>query len=297
MPTIASSNVLPPKSWDEFEDIMLSAAKLRWESSDFYRNGRLGQKQEGVDIWGHDDEGRHIGVQCKNTVDGLSLDVIRAEIENARAFVPKLDRLYIATTAKRDAPLQKAVREISNQRHRDGKFRINILFWDDVYQDLAKDDDVFFKHYPQFRHGVDLVKAHDKKLLEELTKLLTSDGVIGFLDHTNMGGFSFQLAALDPLREFYYEWNKPEHEFINPELEALRKALWEKADAYTDIIAFETFPTHNLGRNTVPEEWEDEQPERFHRVVKTLHSLASEIVALHADLVRKGRAHFIGVAR
>jgi len=30
---------------------MLAAAKLRWNSSDFYRNGRQGQKQDGVDIW------------------------------------------------------------------------------------------------------------------------------------------------------------------------------------------------------------------------------------------------------
>ena len=49
-----------PKSWDEFEDISLSAAKLRWNSTDFFRHGRLGQKQDGVDIWGHDDDKRHI---------------------------------------------------------------------------------------------------------------------------------------------------------------------------------------------------------------------------------------------
>ena len=86
MPTIASSNVPPPKSWDEFEDITLAAAKLRWNSSDFYRNGRPGQKQDGVDIWGHDDDDRQIGVQCKNTVDGISLTTIEEEIANAQAF-------------------------------------------------------------------------------------------------------------------------------------------------------------------------------------------------------------------
>jgi hypothetical protein len=59
MPTIASSNVPTPKSWDEFEDITLAAAKLRWNSSDFFRNGRPGQKQDGVDIWCHDDDKLH----------------------------------------------------------------------------------------------------------------------------------------------------------------------------------------------------------------------------------------------
>lgn len=294
MPTIASSNIPPPKSWDEFEDIALSAAKLRWESSDFYRHGRQGQKQEGVDIWGHDDDGRHIGVQCKNSIDGISLAVIEAEIKSAEAFTPKLDRLYIATTAKRDAPLQKAVREISTTRSKADKFKVNILFWDDLCQDLAQDDEIFFRHYPQFKKGVDPVKEHDKKLFEELATLLNSDGVIGFLDRTNMAGFAFRDTALDPLREFYYVWNTPEREFITPELEALRKVLWSKVDAYYEIIATETFPAKNPHFQTVPPEWEIEQPERFRRVVNALHSLAREIVSLHGQLVRKGRAQLVG---
>jgi phosphoglycerol transferase MdoB-like AlkP superfamily enzyme len=51
MPTISSSSIPTPKSWDEFEDIVLAAAKLRWNATDFFRNGRQGQKQDGVDVW------------------------------------------------------------------------------------------------------------------------------------------------------------------------------------------------------------------------------------------------------
>jgi hypothetical protein len=126
--------------------------------------------------------------------------------------------------------------------------------------------------------------------------LLTSDGVIGFLDRTNMAGFSFPSVALDPLREFYYSWNTPEREFIIPELEKLRTELWAKINAYYAIIAVQTFPTRNPQRQTVPPEWENEQPERFRTVVNALHSLAGQIVALHAELVRRGRAHLIGVS-
>jgi hypothetical protein len=293
MPTIASSNVPPPTSWDEFESIMLAAAKIRWQSSDFYRNGRTGQKQDGIDVWGHDED-RVIGIQCKNTVGAITLDQIEDEISKAEAFTPQIHRLYIATTAPRDAPLQKAVRDISAERHKNSKFRVEILFWDDVCQDLSKDDDVFFAHYPQFRNSVDPVKAHDKKLFDDLTTLLTSRGVIGFLDRTNMAGFSFPSSALDPLREFYYEWNVPEREFISPELEGCKQALWKKVDDYLELIATETFPAHNQGRQTVLPDWETEQPERFWRVVNALHSMAGEIVSLHADLVRTGRAILVG---
>ena len=85
MPTISSSNIPTPKSWGEFEDIVLAAAKLRWNATDFFRNGRQGQKQDGVDVWGHDDD-RHIGIQCKNTIDGITLSVIKKEMTNAGAF-------------------------------------------------------------------------------------------------------------------------------------------------------------------------------------------------------------------
>lgn len=294
MPTIASSVVPPPKSWDEFEELTLSASKLRWDSTDFFRNGRQGQKQEGVDIWGHDVQ-RLVGVQCKNTIDGVSLGVVEKEIVNAEAFEPKLEHLYIATTADRDAPLQKAVRTLSRDRNLAGKFKVDILFWDDICGDLAGDDDVFFKHYPQFRAGYDPAKEHDQKLFDQLTALLRSDGVIGFLDRTNMAGFAFREHALDPLREFYYKWNAPEREFIAKELDEIRSELWAKVDAYYGIISAETWPlTHNPDLHTVPPEWEFEQPERFWRVVNGLHKLAGEIVALHADLVRTGRALLIG---
>jgi len=295
MPTIASSSIPPPKSWDEFEDIMLSAAKLRWNSDAFFRNGRTGQKQDGVDVYGHDDEDRHIGVQCKNTIEGVSSAILKKEISNAEAFRPLLDRLCIATTAKRDASLQKEVRIISAERHTAGKFRIDILFWDDICHDLAKNDDMFFTHYPQFRGKVDEARAHDRLLFDQITTLLRSDGVIGFLDHNNMAGFSFLEAKFDPLKEFYYIWNQPEREFLSPELESLRKALWQKVAAYMDLLTKETFPSRqNPDRHEVPPEWELENPERFDRAVKMFHKLAGEIVALHRDLVRMGKAQLIG---
>ena len=46
MPTIASSNVPTPKSWDEFEDITLAAAKLRWNSPDYAYMSRIEKVKE-----------------------------------------------------------------------------------------------------------------------------------------------------------------------------------------------------------------------------------------------------------
>ena len=292
--TLSTANIPTPKSWDEFEDIALSAAKLKWVSKDFFRNGRQGQAQDGVDIWGHDEDHRHIGVQCKNTVDGISFGTVEQEVVSAEAFEPKLDRLYIATTAKRDAKLQKEVRQFSLNRAEQGLFKVDILFWDDICHDLSTEEDIFFHHYPQFKKRTNEAKVHDKELFERLTGLLKSDGVIGFLDRNNMAGFSFQLSELEPLDAFYYGWGKPEFEFINEELEQLKLSLWEATNRYLRIVAYQTFPTHNQGWNTVPPDWEVDQPDRFHKVVDELHEIAGEIVDLHRQLIRKGREILIG---
>lgn len=299
MPTLASSNIPTPKSWDEFEDIALSAAKLRWGSANFFRHGRTGQRQDGVDIFGTPDDGRQRGLQGKNTIGGLDEATILKEVAAAESFQPALEQLYIVTTAKRDAPLQKVVRNLraaqeGPQVH--GKYPL----WDDIVQDLTTDMAVFRKHYPELGAAVakDPVKEHDKALADELGKLLSSNGVIGFLDQNNMAGFAYHYDRFEPLRTFVYDWNKPEKEFISPTLEAAKMALWHKADAYFELLAAETYPTrNNPDFHTVPPEWEYEQPQHFRAVVDQFHKLAGEIVALHAAFTRAAKQELIGTAR
>jgi hypothetical protein len=295
MPTISSSIIPPPKSWEEFEDITLSATKIRWKSTEFFGNGRRGQRQDGVDVFGTTPDGKLVGVQCKNTSSGLAESVVMKEIGNAESFEPALSSLYVATTAHRDATLQESIRKISADRKAVGKFSIEILFWEDIAGDLATDEQAFFKHYPQFSPIKNLPKEHDHKLYEELMELLPSGGIIEFLNKNNMAGFSFLDSKLDPLRQFYYEWQRPEREFIHAELESIRLKLWQKADAYLGEIATRTFSSGSQAeRRSVPEEWEFEEPELFWDVVSRLHSLAEEIVALHRTLVRTAREYFVG---
>ena len=128
MPTFADSELPPPKGWEEFEDIVCSAAKNRWGSPDFTRHGRQGQEQFGVDVYGKDEQGQMMGLQCKNTSGKLSVKLIEKEIGNAESFRTPLAKLYIATTAETDQGLQKTVMEISEQRAAKGAFEVHILF-------------------------------------------------------------------------------------------------------------------------------------------------------------------------
>lgn len=292
MPTIASSQVPPPKGWDEFEEIVLSAAKLRWDSTDFFRHGRQGQRQDGVDIFGKDKNGREIGLQAKNTLDGVTEAMAKAEIGNAGSFQPKLDVLYIVTSAPTDAPTQQVVRNLSKAQIAAGSFQVEILFWNDVFQDLAKDDAVFFKHFPQFRGETS--QAHDRKLFDQVLALLSSDGVIGFINEFNMAGFSFPANKLDPLWEFERDWKAFERHFLNQKIDAAREALRLKIGEYQEAVLTNVFAARTAGHVSIPADWEISNPTRFFSVVKEIHDLAGEVVKLHADFVRIGKQELIG---
>ena len=150
MPTIATSRLPAPTGWDEFEDICKSAFSLRWANTALARHGRQGQKQNGVDIYGMNAVHKMLGVQCKNTVAGITEQLIESECTNAESFHPPLSELHIATTADRDANIQMFARTLSEERLKKGLFPVHLSFWPDIVSDLGRDESVARQHYPQF---------------------------------------------------------------------------------------------------------------------------------------------------
>lgn len=126
----------------------------------------------------------------------------------------------------------------------------------------------------------------DRQVYQQLVSVLPWDGSISFIRTNNFAGFSFDLSRLDDFYEFEYHCKNPAFEFIDPDLEGHRANLLSLIDSFTTTINIETFPTHNVERNAVPEEWEDEQPERFDKVVTKLHSTAQQIVETYGSLVK-----------
>jgi hypothetical protein len=289
MPTLASSSIPVPKSWDEFERIVLSAAKLRWGTPDWYPNGRQGQKQDGIDVWGRDAAGRVIGIQCKKAQGGITEAIVLDELEKARGFTPQPAALYVATTSPADAVLQKTIRDLSSKRQAAGESSVDLLFWEDICTDLAKNEDVLFTHYPQLRPRSDRAGDHDRKLYDAFLQDLPSSGVIGFVDHTDMT-FPFEMRLLDPLATFLAKSKGPEQAFLTAEIETARQEFIETVKKYLAAVAVDTFPTGSaLGWNSVPAEWAHEQPDRYWDTMSRLHDLAGEVVRLHRAVVEISR--------
>lgn len=151
MPTAANLELPRPRDWNEFEDICLSISKIRWANPNFYRFGRSGQKQDGVDIYGEGQLGQLIGVQCKNTlINNLNMDIINYEISNAELYTPPIAEMYIATSAVRDVNAQREVARLSQIRISEGKFGVGLIFWADIEQELSKNMNEVRRFYPQF---------------------------------------------------------------------------------------------------------------------------------------------------
>ena len=245
MPTFADSRVALPRSWDEFEDIVCSAAKNRWSNPDFTRHGRQGQRQDGVYIYGSDQKDMLVGIQCKNTWSGITSNIIAQEVQKAESFQPRLTALYIATTADTDQAVQGSVREMSAARKSRGEFEVRVLFWSDLWLDLTLNETRLFQHYPQLRpisSGSNL-PTHDQKLFQDFQSDFPFEPAVRLLREHNFGD-AFSRGAIKPLYRFYEEWDQPEKEFLDSDLQAELCVLHAAARRLSNHLVGKTVPVY-----------------------------------------------------
>ena len=130
-----SERLRKPSNWQDFEKLCLLLWRAEWGSEDLKLNGRLGQRQNGVDICGHRyGQDRICGIQCKckNEGESLSKEEIRAEIEKAKSFRPALAHLILATTAEKDVEIEEYVRLLDEKNRKNGVFSVDIKSWEDI---------------------------------------------------------------------------------------------------------------------------------------------------------------------
>lgn len=183
MPTLSERNYETPKSWSAFEEICKDAFQLRWSNPNLSMHGRQGQAQDGVDIYGNNSFDDFVGVQCKNTVDGISESVINSECLKAEKFNPAIKTLYIATTAKRDVHIQSYARKLSSDRKNNGNFPVEIVFWEDVCSDLTRNESVLRKHYPESNVKPTTAELVRKRDISNLLNLLSIFDVKNTIEH------------------------------------------------------------------------------------------------------------------
>lgn len=130
----------------------------------------------------------------------------------------------------------------------------------------------------------------DKKLFENFIEELPSKGSMEFLrTHSFYDGF--KLDSLRQLFDFQYKWNNAEYEFVNEELESLRKELYENIRQFTYVNGMGSYAQRDGWFSTLPDncmgqEWD--LPEHVIVKIKEMNELADKVYQSHQDLVRLG---------
>lgn len=129
-----------PKNWQDFETICHRLWSEIWNDLDAQKNGRQGQAQCGVDIFGKPIYSKNYhGVQCKDKDNRLgsvlTSDELEKECKKANDFKPKISSYTLATTSQRDEGIQEFYRKLNENKA--FPFNVNVWSWDDIEAEIA----------------------------------------------------------------------------------------------------------------------------------------------------------------
>jgi len=174
---LSAFQIPAPKDWQEFERLCRSLWAEIWRDPNTQLNGRGGQPQHGVDVFGKPPEAsRWSGVQCKGKDGRYGQQVIetelRAEVEKAKSFQPPLGEWILATTAQSDAEMLRIAREISDAHRAQGLFSVTVLGWDEIVARLSAYPYVAQAHgLPGAVQTVELTRQTQRELLDPVIDL------------------------------------------------------------------------------------------------------------------------------
>jgi hypothetical protein len=140
---------------------------------------------------------------------------------------------------------------------------------------------------PGVTHRFSGIQA-DRETLNSLLDLMSKTGTIDFLRENNFAGWSFEWNRLEGIERFIMR-KGPEHEFIDSELEALRKSFYDSCKVIIGLLARYTHPVGSGNRQSIPEDWEIDLPEQFEKAVSEVHGAAENVCNSYDVLVRRAR--------
>ena len=143
----------PPNDATAFESLCLDLWRDIWHDPNAQKNGRSGQPQAGVDVFGQH-QGNWVGVQCK-LKDGLLRSKVRvkeleAEVEAAKQFKPPLANFILATTGPRDAKVQERARNLTEEHKPQGLFGVAVWSWDETWPEPYGRKDLLIRIAPDY---------------------------------------------------------------------------------------------------------------------------------------------------
>ena len=172
-----------PKNWQDFESICHELWRSIWGDRNAQKNGRQGQSQAGVDIYGNPTYSRGLhAIQCKGKDDNYDTELTTSEIEaecnKAKTFIPDVKDYIIATTRSRDAKLQRFCLQLTeNNKY---PFPVNVWSWDDIEPEIEARENILRAHYTKFMNMVEPSNEFSVEINS------TQDKIAAFLTRPNI---------------------------------------------------------------------------------------------------------------
>lgn len=140
--SLSSTSLPKPKNWQDFENKTRELFACVLGDPKTQQNGRSGQKQSGVDVYGYRSDNYLVGIQCKKKFDNnVNEKELRSEVNKAKLFRPKISEFILITTAPRDQKIQECARLITEELSKtDHPFYVSVWGWDDIEEQASKHD-------------------------------------------------------------------------------------------------------------------------------------------------------------
>ena len=198
-----STYSLPLPGAREFEMILKDFSEIRYHGrASLY--GSSGQKQHGVDIVVIQEDGRRVCIQCKNWERKIEISDIDIMIDEAESFPAQMELFVIAVTMKRDARLQSYVYNLSDNRIKEKKFPVEIIFWEDIQHVIKINSNLLRIYYPELYINLESSrkKVHinsdwilsKKELRNSFFSSISKWHIIDMLSIDPFAGFEFRLV-------------------------------------------------------------------------------------------------------
>jgi hypothetical protein len=228
MSSLSSTALLKPKDWQDFERKTRVLFECVLADPNTQMNGRIGQPQHGVDIWGYrkEDRQRLVGVQCKRSDDAITTAELEAELEKAKGFEPPISEFIVVTTAPRDAKIQQRARELTESlSQKERPISVTVWGWQDVEEQAARYVDAHHAFDPTFNPYVERAQqeilakldqiAYDKGVpTAPLRAILAKLGEVGVPDYEIPKRFDVAIEQLIELRRHLARSNVDRPEFV-----------------------------------------------------------------------------------
>ena len=177
MADFTSTSVPRPKDWQAFERKARLLFELSLNDSGTLNNGRSGQPQHGVDIYGKRGgrTGHYVGIQCKGKDVDFGGSVTKAELEtevaNSRNFVPPLREFILITTANDDPKILEEARLLETKEQASGRnITVTVWGWQRIQQEIARFPEAIREFSPDgspFTDQILSANAEVRKLVEQ----------------------------------------------------------------------------------------------------------------------------------